>query len=149
MQIIAYISALMIYVSFALIGLVGCLAFALSATYRQTAKRIAWGIVGSFPGVFLFQGLSVPFVALTLFLFLGLNQLTSDLSGASLIVFAVFGLLSTFGVFAAASIAGFLVGWRVGYQVASGLSFRAALETSRILSYLLRIVGRIAKKSIA
>ena len=147
MQLFAYLAVLFVYVCVASLGLAVCLAFSATASYRQRAKCVAGGIVGSFPGVFLFQALSVPLVVPALLLFLWLNQITGELSGASQVIYSTLALLSTFGLFTVASITGFLVGWGVGYRVASGASLRFALQTSRVLIHPLRVADRLMKKN--
>jgi hypothetical protein len=79
MQIIAYFAILFIYVCIACIGLVLCLLVAVRPSRRNIAKCIAGGIVGSFPGVFLFQALSMPFVIVALLVHFGLNQVIGEL----------------------------------------------------------------------
>jgi hypothetical protein len=147
MQLFAYLAALLTYVCIAGLGLVFCLALALSPSHRQSAKQIAGGVIGSFPGVFLFQAVSAPLVAVAVLLFLGMHQVTGELSGASQAIVVVLALLSTLGLFAAASVARFLVGWGVGYRVASGMPFKVPLRASRILDYPLRIADRLTRKN--
>ncbi|WP_124950088.1 hypothetical protein [Sulfuriferula thiophila] len=139
MQIIAYFTILFIYVCIACIAVALCLIVAVSSSRRNIAKRIAGGIVGSFPGVFLFQALSMPFVIAALLLCLGLNQVIGELSGASQVIYATLALLSTFGLFTVASITGFIVGWGVGYRVASGIALKTAIQSSRVLAYPLHL----------
>jgi hypothetical protein len=141
MQIIAYFAILFIYVCIACIGLALCLIIAVSPSRRNIAKRIAGGIVGSFPGVFLFQALSMPFVIVALLLYLGLNQVIGELSGVSQVIYATLALLSTFGLFTVASITGFFVGWGVGYRIAAGVPFITSIQASRVLAYPLSLIG--------
>jgi len=148
MPIFVYFFAWLAYVCLGGLGLVLCFAYMLSPSHRQIAKQLAGGIIGSFPGVFIFQVMSVPLILAAVFLILGFNQVAGELDEMSHTIFAGFFLLSTIGLFAGASITGFLVGWRVGYRIACGESLGAALKASRVLGYPLRFSDRLRKKNI-
>ncbi|MGZ3158041.1 MAG: hypothetical protein ACXU7H_03065 [Burkholderiaceae bacterium] len=139
MQLFAYLALLFVYICVASLGLLFCLALATSSTKRKIAKKVAGGIIGSFPGVFLFQILSIPLVASAVLLFLSLNQVVGELHGVSQVIYSLIALVFTLGLFAAASVVGFFVGWGVGYRVASGASLRTALKASDILTYPYRL----------
>ena len=64
-----YAMILMTYVMAGAVGLAVCLLLAFFPPLRAGARRTAGGIIGSFAGVFLFQILTLPFVALMLFVF--------------------------------------------------------------------------------
>jgi hypothetical protein len=77
--------------------------------WRLAAKRLAVAMASSVPGVLLFQIIAAPFVALAAATAVGVHSVVGELHGASQALFASVFLLSTLGVFAAASLLGFLV----------------------------------------
>ena len=147
MQLFAYFAALVAYLGLAALGLVLCLAAAAFVSSRQQAKRIAGGILGSFPGVFAFQVVAIPIVAVALLGLLGFQAVTGELAGTAQVVVIGLSLLATVGVFAGASVLGFVVGWGVGYRVASGMPISASLRASRILSYPMCVASRNGSSS--
>src|SRR6202044_2333341 len=104
-----------------------------SSRMRPVAKRFAGGIIGSFPGVFVFQIFALPIFCTILFLLWQLSHFTNDLHGFAQIIWAITVVVFTFGFLAVASMAGFLVGWRVGFKVASGVDITTAMMQERIL----------------
>jgi hypothetical protein len=122
----AYFLALSAYLCFGAVALALAAALAVVPAARGMAKRFAGGVIGSYPGVFLFQVLSLP-VLLALGLLIWL--LNRAFQSGSLVAAAV-GLteaLLLLGAFAAASLAGFVTGWSVGAEVATGMSIRSAV----------------------
>jgi hypothetical protein len=121
-----YFLALSAYLCFGAVALALAAALAVVPAARVMAKRLAGGVIGSYPGVFLFQALSLPvLMALGLLIWLLNRAFQSDT-----VVAAAVGLTEAMlilGVFAAASLAGFVTGWSVGAEVATGMSIRAAL----------------------
>jgi hypothetical protein len=61
-----YALALTVYVAVACLVLGVAALFTIPRATRSVALRVAAGMVGSFPGVLLFQALSAPIVALML-----------------------------------------------------------------------------------
>ena len=111
---------------------------------RQTgalAKRLAAGMAGSFPGVFLFQLLTAPIVAFVL-LFVGgiiwLFHPSDAIAGVLIVALALF----TFGIVTIASLLGFYVGWRAVWEFAAGLSVRAFVSGDRLLGPVVRVLRR-------
>lgn len=149
MQLFAYLAAWLALLALAGIGLFLCLCLAAFASRRSLAKHVAGGIVGSLPSVLLFQVLAAPVVAVAVLAFFGMQSLVGPLSGAPQIVFSVLALLLTFGVFAAASFVGLLVGWGVGYRMASGVPLSIALRASRVVAATLRLASRLRVQSAA
>lgn len=106
---------------------------------RALAKRIAAGMAGSFPGVFLFQLFSVPIVAFVLLLIGGIFWLFHPRdTGATLLIVSL--ALLTFGIVAIASLLGFYTGWRVAWELAAGRPARAFLTTDRVLGPVVRFL---------
>jgi hypothetical protein len=118
----AYFLALAAYLCFGAATLVLAAALAVVPVARVTAKRLAGGVIGSYPGVFLFQMLSMP-VLISLWLLIWLLSRFILLSVAVGMAAAVLAL----GVFAVASLAGFMTGWSAGADVATGMSVTAAV----------------------
>ncbi len=128
-----YIIALMVY--FAVAGVVWTVALFLSLepSMRPLAKRLAAGMAGSFPGVFLFQLLCVPVLALVFLLLHGL-ALVGRPPALILVAIALFVI----SIPVAASLRGFYVGWRVAWEWAAGRSPRAFVASDWLLGPILR-----------
>ncbi len=136
-----YILALLGY--FTLAGAVWFVAVVLAfpPRTRGLAKRLAAGMAGSFSGVFLFQFLAAPLVALVLLLMGGIFWLSrSGDAGAGLPVLMVALALLAFGIVAAASLLGFYAGWRAAWDLAAGRSPRAFLRSDRFLGPSVRFL---------
>jgi hypothetical protein len=132
----AYYMLLVVYVLAGGAGLAVCLLLAVIPKTRAAAKSVAGGIVGSFPGVFAFQLLALPVVAVPWLLFWGSHQLTGGVSGTAGTVILVVVVALTFGIFGAASLSGFVVGWGIGSRLARGMSLNEAFKRSRLTSVL-------------
>jgi hypothetical protein len=96
-----------------------------SARTRHLAGPLALAMAATFPGVLLFQIVTIPAVIVTeggAYLFWRLLEPTMPDTTHNPAVFADFVLtgLLTFGLMLAMSIAGFLEGWRVGWWCAQG-----------------------------
>ncbi len=107
---------------------------------RPLASRVAAGMAGSFPGVFVFQALSAPVVALIL---LASGLVMSITARGGWIDVALIGLgVVALAIFALASLAGFYAGWRAGWEAAAGRSARVYLAGHTILGVVFRVLRR-------
>ncbi len=132
-----YIHLLILYVAVACVVWIVAAVLAIPHRTRMLAKKIAVGMAGSFPGVFIFQLLSAPLLALVLLIVGVLSRLfrTPDVL---IIVFA----LCILSVPAVASLLGFYAGWRVAWELAAGRSAREFLAKDRAVGPLLRFLRR-------
>jgi hypothetical protein len=122
-----YLLALMVYFVAACAVWTVAVILAFSHRRRALAKKIAAGMAGSFPGVFLFQIITTPLVALILLTIAGISHLGQPPN----IIIAVI-----------ASLLGFYTGWRVAWELAAGRSTREFLRTDRILAPVVRFLRR-------
>lgn len=128
-----YLLALMVYFLAACAVWAVAIILAFSHRRRALAKKIAAGMAGSFPGVFLFQLISAPVVVLILLSIAGLAHLGQP-PDAIIAVIAPLVVLFVFAIPAIASLLGFYTGWRVGWELAAGHSAREFLRTDRLLA---------------
>ncbi len=136
-----YILALMVYFVGACAVWLVAVILAFSHSSRALAKKIAAGMAGSFPGVFLFQLISAPLVALILLTIAGISQLGKPPD----IIIAVIAMLVVpliIGIPAIASLLGFYTGWRIAWELAAGRSAREFLRTDRILAPIVGFLRR-------
>ncbi len=135
-----YAMALMAYIAVACFVWSVAVLLAVPRATRSFALRVAAGMAGSFPGVFVFQVLSAPIVALML---LASGLIMSVTARGWWIDAALIGVgLITLVLFAVASLAGFYVGWRAGWEVAAGRSARDFLRGQGILGVFFRALGK-------
>lgn len=132
-----YLLALVGYIAVACAIWLVALVLAVPPRTRAFAKRVAAGMAGSFPGVFLFQLLTAPLVAFVLLFIGGIFRLFHPGDAVAVVLIVVLALL-TFGIVAAASLLGFHTGWRVGWELAAGRSVRALLSGDRLLGPVFR-----------
>jgi hypothetical protein len=136
-----YIYALMAYIAIACAVWFVAVVLAFPRRTRKFAKRIAAGMAGSFPGVFLFQLLSAPLAVVVLLLFGEIFSVFKPAGGWEDICFI--GLfLGTVGLVAVMSLLGFYTGWRVAWELAAGRSARAFLVTDRVLGPVVRFLRK-------
>jgi hypothetical protein len=136
----AYAMALMAYIAVACIVWGVAVLLAIPRGTRCLAGRVAAGMAGSFPGVFLFQVLSAPIVAVIL---LTSGLIMSVTSRGGWIDAALLGMgIVALATFVFASVAGFYMGWRAGWEVAAGRSGRGFLRGHSILGGIFRALGR-------
>jgi hypothetical protein len=136
-----YLLAVAACVALGLILLAAALLLAIWPPSRPIGRRIAGGVVGSFPFLFFFQGLSLPvLVAIgTIPFLLGIWSGPADMPN----MIAALGELGLMlGVFVAASVTGLITGWGVGARVASDMPVRDALRASKALSFLSASLNR-------
>jgi hypothetical protein len=133
----AYILALMAYIAVACVVWSMAIVLAFPRRTRTLAKKIAAGMAGSFPGVFLFQLLSAPFLALVLLTIGGISHFfrPPDIIIIALVLFIV-------SIPTVASVLGFYTGWRVAWELAAGRSARKFLEADRILGPAVRFLRK-------
>src|ERR1044071_4731020 len=124
----AYVMALAIYIVFA--SAVWCVSIVLAfpRSTRALAKKIAAGMAGSFPGVFLFQLVTAPLLA---FLLLSIAAISHFFRPPDVVI--VLLALVMVSIPAVASLVGFYTGWRVAWELASGRSARAFLRADRMI----------------
>ena len=134
--VFGYAMILLTYVMAGAVGLAVCLVLAIFPPLRTGARRTAGGIIGSFPGVFLFQILTLPFLALVLFVLWCVLQVFGHLDGIAQEIWIAVIMTLTLGVSVATSILGFVMGWGIGARVATGIPVQDALKSSRILKWV-------------
>ena len=135
----AYILALMVYIVGACVVWSVAIVLAFSPRTRALAKKIAAGMAGSFPGVFLFQLISAPLLGMILLAIFGISHLFRP-PDVIIIVLALFII----SIPAVASLLGFYTGWRVAWELAAGRSAREFLRTDRMLA---PVVGFLRRRS--
>jgi hypothetical protein len=133
----AYILALTVYFVAACAVWTVAVVLAFSPRTRGLAKKIAAGMAGSFPGVFLFQLISAPLVALLLLTIFGLSHFFRP-PDVIIIVLALFII----SIPAIASLLGFYTGWRLAWELAAGRSPREFLRTDRVLAPVVSFLRR-------
>ena len=141
MPMVAYVTALFIYVAFALVVWGVAIVLAISPHTRKLAKQIAAGMAGSFPGVFIFQLLSASLAVLILLLIAGVLRFCGggfNFVGVYIVWFLFFAILFPASMF----LIGFCVGWRIAWKWASGLSIRECFERDEVMGPLLRVLRR-------
>ena len=134
---VAYILALMVYVAAACAVWMVAIVLAFSPRTRALAKKIAAGMAGSFPGVFLFQLISAPLLAVMLLTIAGISHFLRP-PDVIIIVLALFII----SIPALASLLGFYTGWRVAWELAAGRSAREFLQADRVLGPVVRFLRR-------
>ena len=133
----AYILALMVYIAAACVVWMVAIVLAFSPRTRAFAKKIAAGMAGSFPGVFLFQLISAPLLAVMLLTIAGISHFFRPPD-----VIIIFLALFIISIPAVASLLGFYTGWRVAWELAAGRSVREFLHTDRVLGPVVRCLRR-------
>ena len=136
-----YILALMVYFVAACAVWTVAVILAFSHRRRALAKKIAAGMAGSFPGVFLFQLITAPLVALILLTVAGISHLGQP-PDIIIAVIAPLVVLFIIGIPVVASLLGFYTGWRVAWELAAGRSARELLQTDRVLGPIARFLRR-------
>jgi hypothetical protein len=117
-----------------------------SARTRHLAGPLALAMAATFPGVLLFQIVTIPAVIVTeggAYLFWRLLEPTMPDTTHNPAVFADFVLtgLLTFGLMLAMSVAGFYEGWRVGWGHAQGQTLGEIVRrgpTARLIAFATR-----------
>jgi hypothetical protein len=136
-----YILALFAYIAFAACVLLVAALLAIPHQTRSFAKRLAASMIGSFPGVFLFQMLAFPFVLVVLLMLFVTYAVFHPSDGWQGFIIVGFGLLM-FCIFGVASLVGFYAGWRVAWEFAAGRSIRDFLGADRLLGPFVRLARR-------
>lgn len=130
MQLIAFVTCWAAYLIAVAVGLMVCTVIAIAPSERPSAKRFASGLIGSVPGVAIFQLAALPVVAVIVGILWTLQRALGDLTGVAAIVWAVVVVVGTIGVFALASLWGFVSGWAAGLRVIGGTPISTALRES-------------------
>jgi hypothetical protein len=133
----AYILALMVYLAAACVVWMVAIVLSFSPRTRALAKKIAAGMAGSFPGVFLFQLISTPLFAVILLAIFGISHFIRP-PDVIIIVLASFII----AIPAFASLLGFYTGWRVAWELAAGRSAREFLRSDRVLGPVVSFLRR-------
>jgi hypothetical protein len=136
-----YLLALMVYIAAACVVWTVAIVLAFSHRRRALAKKIAAGMAGSFPGVFIFQLISAPPVALILVIIAGVSHFGQP-PDVVIAILAPLIVLFIISIPAVASLLGFYTGWRVAWELAAGRSARELLQTDRVLGPLVRFLRR-------
>jgi hypothetical protein len=139
MQLIAFVTCWAAYLIAVGVGLMVCTAMAIAPAVRTSAKRFASGLIGSVPGVAIFQLAALPVVAVIVGLLWALQRALGDLTGVAAIVWGVVVVVGTIGVFALASLCGFVSGWATGVRVIGGIPIGTALRESLAFRLWLRM----------
>jgi hypothetical protein len=139
----AYLLGFTVYLALGLTALAVTLLLAIVPATRRAAQRIAGGVIGSFPFLLFFQGLSLPVLVAIAAIPLLLGVWSGPADGPNIIVaFGELGFMAA--VFVAASVTGIVAGWGVGARVASGMRVRDALRASRVLAALAAAMNRLS-----
>ena len=129
-----YAMFLFVYVCFGAAVLAVAMLLAFFPRTRPAARSLAGGIIGSYPGVFLFQLAGAPvLVGITLLLWL-LSKVAPNLGPTLPVSFVIFFLLFSLLV----SLAGFITGWSVGAAMALG--------TPGFDAFALTWIGRLLRR---
>jgi hypothetical protein len=139
---ITYLVAMSVVVVLDVIVFAVALFLTIWPPFRQTARRLAGGVIGSLPFLLFFQGLSLPVLGAiaAIPLVVGLGPDAADIPD-TIAVTVGFNLIMA--VFVTASIGGYVAGWGVGAGVASGTPVRDALRTSRVLTSVTAGLNRL------
>ena len=143
----AYIMALMLYGMLALPVWIVSLILAMVPRWRSLGGKLALAMLMTFPGVFIYQVAAFPVIVLT---FLVINHPfrvlepihTKDAIAISLV------FLILLGGFTAASIAGFVDGWKFGWSVAGSTDIATALKLSTASRIVRTLIRRIRKSEM-
>jgi len=127
----AYAMILFAYVCFGGVALAIAVILAIAPGTRRLARRLAGGVIGSYPGVFLFQILAVPLLAAVWGACWMLRRVFPQPDNQFGAV-ALITILFVLGIFACMSILGFITGWSAGSGVALGVPLGAALRRTWI-----------------
>lgn len=130
-----YLAALMLYLLGGLVFVIACGGVALvSPRFRPGAFRAAASLLGTYPGVFLYQFLSLPLMML---MFIGGMILVSlpPLSGSPEAIIVWVGIC--FVTFGGVSVAGFSSGWRVVSHALRERPWWMALRRDSVVSVIL------------
>jgi hypothetical protein len=144
----AYALAVAVYVALGLVVFAAATLLAIWPSGRRVARWLAGGVIGSFPFVMFFQGLSLPVLATIAILLFVFGIWSGPPDGPNMFI-ALAGLGLMFAVFVAASVTGFIAGWAVGGRVASGTPIRDALRASWALKALAAGLNRLSPISKA
>ncbi|MBN8246849.1 MAG: hypothetical protein J0L84_05330 [Verrucomicrobia bacterium] len=141
-----YLAAWFLYLMVAMGVWIACCILALHSRTRPLAVRLAVGMAGSFPGVFLAQMVTGPPIIVMVILGMVMGGLLKDDGGVA-IGCALIGMV----VFASASLVGFCTGWALAWRVASGRSLWDAVVLDSWfgagLQWLLQLSGVAVKKA--
>ncbi|MGI8546618.1 MAG: hypothetical protein ACR2M1_04675 [Gemmatimonadaceae bacterium] len=133
-----YLLAAFVYSAVAVVVLVASFFLWCVPRTRALGVRMAAAMLGSIPGVLAFQLLAGP-VALGLVLVLSLVAPASPITNSiPWIVVSVATLILAFGSMLVGSITGFIVGWRAGWQLASGAPPNVVLGSVPVYGRLFR-----------
>lgn len=111
-----YAMFLFVYVCIGAAVLAVAMLLALIPRARPAARWFAGGIIGSYPGVFLFQLAGAPVLVGIVLLMWLLSTVAPNLGPTLPVSLAIFFMLFSLLV----SLAGFITGWSVGSAVALG-----------------------------
>ncbi len=136
-----YLTALTGYVALSVCALAIAAVLAVVPPTRSFAKKLAAGVCGSFPGVFLFQVLVVPIVMLLLLLVMAISAILPQGGNAQGVVVVGLAFLIFF-IFAGASLAGFYTGFWLAWDFAAGRPPRDLLKNDTVIGPVVRLVGR-------
>jgi hypothetical protein len=131
-----YLMVATIYISTALLLLCVAVLMAIVPSLRHSARWLALGILGSFPGVLFFQVLVLPCVwviFIPIVLLFGGQTLTRPIH-ITITLGAVLLMIVTFAV---ASLYGFIFGWRAANALYAR-NFHALLTTDPVFRRLLQ-----------
>lgn len=130
-----YLMALLAYVGAMLLLLVAAVFLALIPRFRSAASSLALGVSGSFAGVFAFQIVALPIalaIIWTLLVPIGYFHGGGHTTNPLVIGVEIGAFLIAAGLFASASLAGFVTGWSAAIARGEGIALRTFLSSSRV-----------------
>ena len=141
----AYILALMLYGLSATAIWTLSLFLAFVPRTRLLSCRLSLAMLLSFPSVFIYQIAAFPFVVLTFIIVILPFRFFQFIHSSDAIVLFL-AVLVLIGGFAAASIAGFVDGWNLGWKVAGSIKFTDALKETTANRIRGTIIRRIRNR---
>lgn len=134
-----YLLALMLYVGAGFLFCLACLLLAVFPKTRSASLRAAACMIATYPGVFLYQLISLPLMAVLLVVVtIGVSVL--DMNEHPNVVLGV--LVMPVAAFGGVSLAGFISGWRIARTALVERSMTAGLRKDLLVTCCRRLWKR-------
>ena len=132
----AYVMCLMAYLALMVVGLAVCVLLFLVPSKRRFALRLCLAILGSLPGILVFQFVVGIPLGILLAIVLGFYAAFHPPDWVQWTV-GIPTILIMFVSLAAASLLGCYTGSQIGWQTGAGVSLRAAIAEQRVIRHVL------------